>query len=102
MASESKDDSGFSGTRKEKYDETLDATIPEAESLAASGRLIEAIDQILAVEKRARLVRASLACWLAFRLQYVPHKCRALTAPPQGVLLERSSSSHTSMDLLIM
>jgi hypothetical protein len=56
MASESKADSALSGTRKEKYDETLDAVIPAAESLAASGQLSDAIEKILAVEKRARLV----------------------------------------------
>jgi len=98
MASESKDDSGFSGTRKEKYDETLDATIPEAETLAASGLLIEAIDMILAVEKRARLVRFALACWLAFRLQYVPYNCRALTAQQQDVLHAKLFSLLTSME----
>ena len=102
MASESKDDSGFSGTRKEKYDETLDATIPEAESLAASGRLIDAIDKILAVEKRARLVRASLACWLAFRLPYVPQTYRALTAPQPDVQPGKSFSWLINTAHLIM
>lgn len=59
MASESKSSGGIVHQQKEKYEDALNAAIPEADSIAAAGRLAEAVDTLMAVEKRARLVRAA-------------------------------------------